>query len=81
MKGKHFIIPILVITLVTVVAAPPAHADFVTLSVVLAAAFISTALVVENTRDSDNEQTAKAVENTTAGQVMAENATNSSDRP
>ena len=81
MKVKYFIIPILVITLVTVIAAPPVQAELITLSVVLAAAFVSTALVVETIRESDNEQTAKAIEDNTGRQVTAENTTVSPSRP
>ena len=62
MKGKHIIIPLLVIVLVTVIASPPAQADFLVLSVVLAATFLSTAFVVENTRNDESEATAKQTE-------------------
>jgi len=41
MKAKYFIIPILIVTFVTAIVAPPAHAELVTLTVVLAAAFAS----------------------------------------
>ena len=39
MKAKYFIILILIVTFVTAIVAPPAHAELVTLTVVLAAAF------------------------------------------
>jgi hypothetical protein len=47
MKAKYFIIPILIVAFVTVIAAPPAHAELVTLTVILAAAFASAILVKE----------------------------------
>ena len=47
MKAKHFIIPILIVALVTAIAAPPAHAELVTLTVILAAAFVSAVVVKE----------------------------------
>ena len=46
MKGKHIIVPLLAMALVTVIAAPPAQADFIVLSALLAATFLSTAFVV-----------------------------------
>jgi ABC-type sulfate transport system permease component len=62
MNGKHIIVPLLVMALVTVIAPPPAQADFLVLSVVLAATFLSTAFVVENARNGENEATAKQTE-------------------
>ena len=59
MKGKYIIVPLLVMALAAVIAAPPAQSDFLVLSVVLAATFISTAFVVENARKDENEATAK----------------------
>ena len=59
MKGKHIIVSSLVVALVAVVAAPPAQADFLVLSVVLAATFLCTAFVVENARNDENEATAE----------------------
>jgi hypothetical protein len=41
MKAKHFITPILVVAFVTNTAAPPTHAELVTLTLILAAAFAS----------------------------------------
>lgn len=62
MKGKAFIVPILVIALVTFMAAPPAQAEFVTLTVVLLASLITTGLVVETARNNDDQQTAQSTE-------------------
>jgi Na+/melibiose symporter-like transporter len=62
MKGKHVIVPFIVLALVTVIAAPPAQADFLVLSVVLAATFLSTAFMVEKTRDNENDATAEQTE-------------------
>jgi len=47
MNAKHFIIPILIVAFVTAIAAPPAHAELVTLTVILAAAFASAVVVKE----------------------------------
>ena len=47
MKAKYFIIPILIVTFVTAIVAPPAHAELVTLTVVLAAAFASAVFAKE----------------------------------
>jgi hypothetical protein len=47
MKAKFFIIPILVVTFITAIAAPPAQAELVTLTVILAVAFAS-AVVAKN---------------------------------
>ena len=47
MKAKYFIIPILIVAFVTAIAAPPAHAELVTLTVILASAFASAILVKE----------------------------------
>jgi len=47
MNAKHFFIPILIVAFVTAIAAPPAHAELVTLTVILAAAFASAVVVKE----------------------------------
>ena len=55
MKAKFFIIPILVVTFVTAIAAPPAHAELVTLTVILAVAFAS-AVVAKNVVNSNQDK-------------------------
>ena len=62
MKGKAFIVPILVIALVTFIAAPPAQAEFVTLTIILLASLITTGLVVDTARSKNDQQTAQNVE-------------------
>lgn len=47
MKAKHFIMPILIVAFVTAVASPPTHAELVTLTIILAAAFASAVVVKE----------------------------------
>ena len=47
MNAKRLIIPILIVAFVTAIAAPPAHAELVTLTVILAAAFASAVVVKE----------------------------------
>ena len=55
MKTKFFVVPILVIALVTVLSAPPAHAELVTLTVILAVAFAS-AVVAKNVVNSNQDK-------------------------
>ena len=55
MKAKYFIIPILVVAFVTAIAAPPAHAELVTLTVILAVAFAS-AVVAKNVVNSNQDK-------------------------
>jgi len=50
MKTKMFIIPILILALVTVIVAPPVHAELLTLSIILAAAFDTSIFVNETLR-------------------------------
>jgi hypothetical protein len=47
MKAKYLIIPFLVVAFVTAIATPQAHAELVTLTVILAAAFASAVVVKE----------------------------------
>ena len=47
MNAKHFIIPILIVAFITAIVAPPAQAELVTLTVILAAAFASAVVVKE----------------------------------
>ena len=58
MKGKFFIIPILVVAFVTAIAAPPTHAELVTLTVILAAAFASAVVVKEVVTSEPDTKTA-----------------------
>ena len=58
MKAKHFIIPILIVAFVTAIAAPPAHAELVTLTVILAAAFASAVVVKEVVISESDTKTA-----------------------
>lgn len=62
MIGRFLIVPILVFALFTFAVAPPVQAELVTLTVILAAAFLSTALVVETARNRDDDQVAKVTE-------------------
>jgi hypothetical protein len=62
MKGKAFIVPILIIALVTFFAAPPVQAEFVTLTVVLLAGLITTGLAVETVRSNNDDQTDQKAE-------------------
>jgi phosphoglycerol transferase MdoB-like AlkP superfamily enzyme len=55
MKTKFFVVPILVIALFTVISAPPAHAELVTLTVILAVAFAS-AVVAKNVVNSNQDK-------------------------
>ena len=58
MKAKYFIILILIVTFVTAIVAPPAHAELVTLTVVLAAAFASAVLAKEVVFSKPDTETA-----------------------
>ncbi len=62
MEIKLFIIPILVAALVGVVAAPPAHAEFVTLSIILAAAFGTAVVANEAVRSEPEAATAATMD-------------------
>ena len=55
MNAKHLIIPILIVAFVTAIAAPPAHAELVTLTVILAVAFAS-AVVAKNVANSNQDK-------------------------
>lgn len=55
MKTKFFVVPILVMALFTAIAAPPVHAELVTLTVILAVAFAS-AVVAKNVVNSNQEK-------------------------
>ena len=81
MKGKHIFVPLLVMALVTVIAAPPAQADFLVLSVVLAATFLSTAFMVENARNDENEATAKQKEDNAILQAKVDSQIASPSNP
>ena len=54
MKAKYLIIPILVIALIGMVAAPPAEAELVTLSVILVAAYAS-AIIANEAINNESE--------------------------
>ena len=58
MKTNLFVIPILVAALVTVIAAPPVQAEFVTLSIILAAAFGTAVVANEAVRSEPDGETA-----------------------
>jgi hypothetical protein len=58
MKAKYFIIPILIVTFVTAIVAPPAHAELVTLTLVLAAAFASAVVASEVINTETDTETA-----------------------
>ena len=58
MKAKYFIIPILIVTFFTAIVAPPAHAELVTLTVVLAAAFASAVFAKEVVFSKPDTETA-----------------------
>jgi hypothetical protein len=55
MKTKFIVVPILVMALFTAIAAPPAHAELVTLTIILAAAFAS-AVVAKNVVNSNQDR-------------------------
>jgi hypothetical protein len=58
MNAKYFTIPILVVAFVTAVAALPAHAELVTLTVILAATFASAVVVKEIVTSEPDTKTA-----------------------
>ena len=62
MKIKFFVIPILVAALVGVVAAPPVQAEFVTLSIILAAAFGTAVVANEAVRSEPETETAATLD-------------------
>jgi 4-hydroxybenzoate polyprenyltransferase len=47
MKTKLFVIPILVLVILTGIATPPVQAEFLTVSIILAAAFITAVAATE----------------------------------
>lgn len=59
MKAKYLIIPILVIALIGLVAAPPAEAELVTLSVILVAAYASVIIANETMNNETETDSAK----------------------
>ena len=59
MKAKYLIIPILVIALIGLVAAPPAEAELVTLSVILVAAYAS--VIIANEAMNNETETDSAM--------------------
>ena len=63
MNAKHFIIPILIVAFVTAIAAPPAHAELVTLTVILAATFASAVVVKEVVISEPDTKTASKPDN------------------
>jgi hypothetical protein len=82
MKGKYFIIPILIVAFVTAIAAPPAHAELVTLTVILAAAFASAVVVKEvATSEPDTETTSKPDDSDSNKQARADYSKLESARP
>ena len=62
MKAKNFIILILIVTFVTAIVAPPAHAELVTLTVILAAAFASAVFAKEVVFSKPDTETASKPE-------------------
>ena len=62
MKAKNFIILILIVTFVTAIVAPPARAELVTLTVVLAAAFASAVFAKEVVFSKPDTETASKPE-------------------
>jgi hypothetical protein len=58
MKTKHFVIPILVMALLTVIAAPPVQAELLTLSIVLAAVFTSAVVTTKVIKSETGNETA-----------------------
>jgi hypothetical protein len=61
MKIKNFIVPIMVVALVTVIIAPPVQAELVTITVILAAAFTTAVVSTEVVKSKpDNEMASKA---------------------
>lgn len=55
MNTKFFVIPIVVVALFTAFAAPPVHAELVTITVILVAAFAS-AVIAKNVVTSNNDK-------------------------
>jgi hypothetical protein len=73
MKPKFFIIPILIMAFVAVISAPPAQAELVTLTVILAAVFASaiatTEVITPNSDTSDNQMGSNSNETSSIQQV------------
>jgi hypothetical protein len=85
MQGKAFIIPILIIALVGITAAPPAQAELATVTALLAAGFITTVLVVETiddvtTEPEGQEQTSEPPEKNSDAQARLERSAHNSGR-
>ena len=75
MKAKYFIIPILIVTFVTAIVAPPAHAELVTLTVVLAAAFASAVFAKEVVfSKTDTETASKSDESDSSKKATADHS-------
>jgi len=70
MKTRMLVVPILILALVTVIAAPPVHAELLTLSVILAVAFGS-AIAVNETVNSNPDTDAASKPNKTATNQQA----------
>jgi hypothetical protein len=62
MKAKYLIIPFLVVAFVTAIATPKAHAELVTLTVILSAAFASAVVVKEVVISEPDTKTASKPE-------------------
>lgn len=60
MRTKRLIIPVLVVALVTAAITPPVHAELVTITLVLAAAFTTAVATTEIIKSNDNEEMASA---------------------
>ena len=58
MKTKLFVIPILVMTLLTIIAAPPVQAELLTLSIILAVVFTSAVVTTEAIKSETGAETA-----------------------
>jgi hypothetical protein len=57
MKTKLFVIPILVLTILTGIAAPPVQAELLTLSIVLAAVFTTAVVTTEVIKSETGTET------------------------
>ena len=75
MKAKYFIIPILIVAFGTAIAAPPAHAELVTLTIILAAAFASAVVVKEVvTSESDTKTASKSDDSDSTKQARVDSS-------
>jgi hypothetical protein len=75
MKARYFIVPILIVTFVTAIVVPPAHAELVTLTVILAAAFASAVLAKEVINsETDTETAAKLDEPDSSRQASVDHS-------